>query len=162
MSDFRLYRKKQLAEMRPYIVGEALSDSVSISKEDRENGSPKDGDMIARNSKNHSDQWLVSKEFFEDNYTLAWNTSCFTTTTLQYQMRTLLFFLLFVWFYSFCVRGFTLKIDHEPRIHPWNLAYRWGTCRLVANRSGITIALGFGNRPTLDPPIQMNLEPPKP
>ena len=71
MSDFRLYRKKQLAEMRPYIVGEALSDSVSISKEDRENGSPKDGDMIARNSKNHLDQWLVSKEFFEDNYTLA-------------------------------------------------------------------------------------------
>jgi hypothetical protein len=71
MSDFRLYRKKQLAEMRPYLVGEVLSDSVSISKDDRENGSPKDGDMIARNPENHLDQWLVSKEFFEDNYTLA-------------------------------------------------------------------------------------------
>ena len=71
MTDFRLYRKKQLAEMRPYIVGDGLSDSVSISKADIESGSPKDGDMIARNSKNHLDQWLVSKEFFEDNYTLA-------------------------------------------------------------------------------------------
>lgn len=71
MSDFKLYRKKQLGEMRPYIVGEVLSDFVSISKEDRNNGSPKDGDMIARNPENHSDQWLVSKKFFEDNYTLA-------------------------------------------------------------------------------------------
>jgi hypothetical protein len=71
MSDFELYRKINYTEMRPYIVGEVLSDSVSISKEDRENGSPKDGDMIARNYWNHSDQWLISKEFFEDNYTLA-------------------------------------------------------------------------------------------
>jgi hypothetical protein len=71
MSEFELYKKVNFTEMRPYIVGEALSDSVSISKEDRENGSPKDGDMIARNYWNHSDQWLVSKAFFEDNYTLA-------------------------------------------------------------------------------------------
>jgi len=71
MSDFELYKKINYTEMRPYIVGEVLSDSVSISKEDRENGSPKDGDMIARNYWNHLDQWLVSKEFFEDNYTLA-------------------------------------------------------------------------------------------
>ena len=71
MSDFELYKKRNYTEMRPYIVGEVLSDFVSISKDDRENGSPKDGDMIARNPENHLDQWLVSKEFFEDNYTLA-------------------------------------------------------------------------------------------
>jgi hypothetical protein len=70
-NEFKLYRKRNFSEMRPYIVGEVLSDFVSISKEDRENGSPKDGDMIARNPENHLDQWLVSKEFFEDNYTLA-------------------------------------------------------------------------------------------
>lgn len=58
--------------MRPYIVGEALSDSVSISKADIESGSPKDGDMIARNPDNHLDQWLVAKDFFEANYVLAW------------------------------------------------------------------------------------------
>ena len=71
MSDFALYQKKQLGEMRPYIVGEVLSDFVSISKEDRNNGSPKKGDMIARNPENHLDQWLVSKEFFEANYVPA-------------------------------------------------------------------------------------------
>jgi len=30
-------------------------------------GSPKEGDMIARNPKNHADQWLVAKKYFEDN-----------------------------------------------------------------------------------------------
>ena len=53
--------------MRPYVKGEALSPDVSISEADRLNGSPKEGDMIARNPKNHEDQWLVAKEYFEDN-----------------------------------------------------------------------------------------------
>ena len=48
--------------MRPYIVGEDLS-GVSVSDED----TPKDGDMIARNPKNPADQWLVAKEYFDDN-----------------------------------------------------------------------------------------------
>jgi len=39
-----------------------------ISKEDKANGSPKLGDMIAINKDNPSDKWLVSKEFFEENY----------------------------------------------------------------------------------------------
>ncbi len=42
-------------------------DHVSISEEDKKNGSPKQGDMIARNPKNHNDQWLVAKAYFEDN-----------------------------------------------------------------------------------------------
>jgi hypothetical protein len=71
MSQFKQYRKKQLAEMRPYIVGEVFSDFVSISQVDKDNGSPKEGDMIARNPENHLDQWLVAKDFFEQNYTLA-------------------------------------------------------------------------------------------
>lgn len=41
---------------------------VSISDADRKNGSPKIGDMIARNPKNHFDQWLVAKQYFEDNF----------------------------------------------------------------------------------------------
>jgi hypothetical protein len=44
---------------------------VSISQVDKDNGSPKEGDMIARNPENHLDQWLVAKDFFEQNYTLA-------------------------------------------------------------------------------------------
>ena len=46
---------------------------VSISSADRANGSPKKGDMIAINSSNCTDMWLVSKDFFEKNYTRAVN-----------------------------------------------------------------------------------------
>jgi hypothetical protein len=68
MSDaFKPYRRRQIAELRPYIPGEVLSDRVSIAAVDRENGSPKAGDMIARNPKNHEDQWLVAKQYFLDN-----------------------------------------------------------------------------------------------
>lgn len=65
--DFKLYRRKQLAHMRPYVPGE-LMDGVSISAPDLAAGSPKAGDMIARNPKDHSDQWLVAAQFFADNY----------------------------------------------------------------------------------------------
>lgn len=68
MSEFKRYRRKQIAELRPYVPGEKLSDRVSISAADIAAGSPKDGDMIARNPKNHDDQWLVSRQYFHDNF----------------------------------------------------------------------------------------------
>ncbi len=67
MSEFRQYRRKQIAELRPYEPGEAL-EGVSISVPDKEAGSPKAGDMIARNPKNHEDQWLVAARYFADNF----------------------------------------------------------------------------------------------
>jgi len=66
-SKFKQYRRTQIAELRPY-QGEALSDRVSISKPDLEAGSPKIGDMIARNPKNHDDQWLIAEEYFINNF----------------------------------------------------------------------------------------------
>jgi hypothetical protein len=68
MNEFKQYRRKQIAELRPFQEGEQLPESVSISQVDRDNGSPKVGDMIARNPKNHNDQWLVAKQYFEDNF----------------------------------------------------------------------------------------------
>lgn len=69
MSEFRVYRRKQIAELRPYVPGEPLDDPpVSISAEDRKGGSPKAGDMIARNPKNHADQWLVGAQYFSENF----------------------------------------------------------------------------------------------
>ena len=65
---FKQYQRKQIAELRPYKEGEILEDRISISQADLENGSPKVGDMIARNPKNHDDMWLVAKEYFEDNF----------------------------------------------------------------------------------------------
>ena len=64
--DWAQYKRKGLSEMRPYTEGEDVS-NVSISAPDRENGSPKLGDMIARNPKNHADQWLVAEKYFQDN-----------------------------------------------------------------------------------------------
>lgn len=67
MSDFTQYRRKQIAELRPYEPGESTED-VSISAPDKEAGSPKAGDMIARNPKNHADKWLVAAQYFADNF----------------------------------------------------------------------------------------------
>ena len=66
MSEFKFYRRKGFSEMRTYIPGEDLS-GVSVSKED----TPESGGMIARNPKNHADQWYVAKKYFEDNLELA-------------------------------------------------------------------------------------------
>lgn len=68
MTTFVPYRRKQIAELRPYEPNEALDDRVSVSAADREAGSPKPGDMIARNPKNHADQWLVAAQYFADNF----------------------------------------------------------------------------------------------
>lgn len=67
MSEFTQYRRKQIAELRPYEPGEDVF-HVSISPEDEKAGSPKAGDMIARNPKNHKDQWLVAAAYFADNF----------------------------------------------------------------------------------------------
>lgn len=67
MSEFKQYRRKQIAELRPWQPGDNLM-RVSISTPDMEAGSPKAGDMIARNPKNHDDQWLVAAQYFADNF----------------------------------------------------------------------------------------------
>jgi hypothetical protein len=67
MIEYKQYRRKQVAEMRPYQVGDDLN-CVSISDVDRNAGSPKPGDMIARNPMNHADKWLVAAKYFADNF----------------------------------------------------------------------------------------------
>ena len=81
MENFKKFRRTQIAEMRHvsetdkdehFYPGEiSIPNStfkVSISDVDKENGSPKIGDMIARNPKNHNDQWLVAEQYFKDNF----------------------------------------------------------------------------------------------
>lgn len=67
MSDFRQYRRKQIAELAPWTPGFDMT-RVSMSAADKDAGSPKAGDMIARNPKNHDDKWLVSKAYFDENF----------------------------------------------------------------------------------------------
>ena len=68
MTQFKQYRRSQIAELRAYVPGEGLDPRISISMADLEAGSPKLGDMIARNPKNHDDQWLVAAKYFADNF----------------------------------------------------------------------------------------------
>jgi len=82
---FKKYKRTQIAELRPVTeddihiyrdFGRIAVDvsniknpiSVSISDEDLLNRSPKLGDMIGRNPKNHKDQWLIAEQYFKDNF----------------------------------------------------------------------------------------------
>jgi len=67
MSEFTQYRRTQIAEMTPWVPDLDMY-GVSISIPDKEAGSPKPGDMIARNPKNHDDMWLVAAQYFTDNF----------------------------------------------------------------------------------------------
>lgn len=80
---FKEYKRTQIAEMREVTESDVIlfnnhgflhisecpfGNNVSISDSDLLNGSPKIGDMIARNPKNHNDQWLVAEQYFNDNF----------------------------------------------------------------------------------------------
>lgn len=67
MAEFKKYRRKQIAELAEWCPDLNMS-RVSISASDVEAGSPKTGDMIARNPKNHADMWLVAAAYFSDNF----------------------------------------------------------------------------------------------
>ena len=83
MNDFKQFRRSQIAEMREvteldinvfknqgfiHISEYPFGNNISISDSDLKNGSPKLGDMIARNPKGYSDQWLVAEQYFKDNF----------------------------------------------------------------------------------------------
>ena len=63
MSEWKQYKRKGLSEMRPYVLGEDLT-GISVAKVDNPQ---KDMGMIARNPKNHKDQWYVARKYFEEN-----------------------------------------------------------------------------------------------
>ena len=64
MNEFKKFRRTNIAEMRPYVKGEDLS-KISVSKED---DPIIDMGMVARNPKNHKDQWYVARQYFENNF----------------------------------------------------------------------------------------------
>jgi len=65
-AEWKQYKRKGLSEMRPWAPGDDMT-NISVSESDKLNGSPKPGDMIARNPKNNADQWLVAAKYFADN-----------------------------------------------------------------------------------------------
>jgi len=66
-AEFKQYKRKEIAQLRPYQTGDDMA-GVSISDADKRNGSPKEGDMIARNPDDATDMWLVAKDYFEKHF----------------------------------------------------------------------------------------------
>lgn len=64
---FTEYSRKEKGQLRPWQPSDDMT-NISVSPEDTKAGSPKAGDMIARNPKNHADQWLVAAQYFADNF----------------------------------------------------------------------------------------------
>jgi hypothetical protein len=64
---FMRYRRSAVAELCAWAPGYDMT-RVSVSAPDKEAGSPKAGDFIARNPANHDDQWLVSAAYFAANF----------------------------------------------------------------------------------------------
>lgn len=63
MSDeWKLFRRKTLIEMRPYVVGEDLG-HVSLTA----GQVPVEGGFIGRNPLYHDDQWYVTPGYAEQN-----------------------------------------------------------------------------------------------
>ena len=68
MNKWRKYNRKAIpAEMRPYVAEEDLTE-ISLGKDDIESGSPREGDMIARDPSNHADKWLVNAAYFAEKF----------------------------------------------------------------------------------------------
>ena len=72
---FKQYTRKAISELRPVTPEEIdkglqylNAQQISVASVDICNGSPKLGDMIARNPINHLDQWLVAATYFNDNF----------------------------------------------------------------------------------------------
>ena len=63
MSEWKKYKRKGYTEMRPYIKGEDLT-GISVAAVDDPNV---DMGMVARNPKNHLDQWYMARKYFNEN-----------------------------------------------------------------------------------------------
>ena len=74
MSEFKKYRRTNIAEMRDLNIEEKMVCLVdaSVSSEDKllPTAEFREG-RIARNPENHKDQWYVAKKYFEDNFELV-------------------------------------------------------------------------------------------
>lgn len=65
--EYKQYSRTETVELAEWKPDMDLT-GVFMSEADRESGSPKEGDRIARNPRNHAERWLVRAESFKDDY----------------------------------------------------------------------------------------------
>jgi hypothetical protein len=63
---WKRYKRKGVSEMRPHVRDEDMS-GVSVSDADNAEVAYGGVGMVARNPKNHEDQWYVAKKYFDEN-----------------------------------------------------------------------------------------------
>lgn len=76
MSEFKQYRRKAIAELRPvdtdkdavFLHGEGISISAPDLLLHDTNPAEFYRGFIARNPANHNDQWYVARAYFDDNF----------------------------------------------------------------------------------------------
>jgi len=71
--EFKQYRRKQIAELRELEVDETFevleAKGISVSTEDKLLPISKfSKGKVARNPKNHKDQWYVADKYFQENF----------------------------------------------------------------------------------------------
>lgn len=83
MSEFKKFKRVEFAEIREVTEADIKEfreqgwinapgyQEVSISDIDLKKGSPKIGDLIARNLDEHNDQWLMTEQYFKDNFEIV-------------------------------------------------------------------------------------------
>ena len=64
-SPWREYKRSNIAEMRPYILGE---DTTKISVSNADIDKVHLGGYVARNPDNHEDVWFVAADYFKKNF----------------------------------------------------------------------------------------------
>jgi len=70
VSNWKRMRKNSVTEIRPYIPEEDLT-GIDVSDIAKQEGSPKEGDFIARDPTKPQDQWLLTAEYVAANYVPA-------------------------------------------------------------------------------------------
>ena len=68
--EWKQYQRTTVQDMRPYEEGEDVS-KIEVNPIDAANGSPKEGDMIARDPNDETRGWLVSRDYFAHNFTVV-------------------------------------------------------------------------------------------
>ena len=75
MSEWKKYRRTNIAEMKVANKEDfVVPNNISVSEEDQAEvavltiGASEPLGMIARNPRNHKDQWYVAKKYFDENF----------------------------------------------------------------------------------------------
>ncbi len=72
MGVFKTYRRRAVIEVEPWVKGYDTQ-GVSVNSAAGRKGSPKAGDVIARNPKDYTDRWLITEQQLKSDFEIVNN-----------------------------------------------------------------------------------------